>query len=319
MQNAVNKPALNEPQNSVRHHLVREKQRAVLRHTPAVPRCLVPSGCAGCTAPVSQVSPVSPVRGGSCRRPCGSLWGESAGRKPWMSCLILSSCPEFHTVFAIGLFVLPEWKGRVLSAKPCPEFGDTLLAPKVGSWGLGSLRNSTSPCCCGVLPTMRIRVRNSSRPELCAGFQSGVPGAVGLGLRPLLPHRGEADPGRGGEGAVPCPPRGCPHRFCGPSLLSVSPGGCECPLPARFRGGVAPTVRPLSSSAAARPNRPWGDFGDRDAAPRGPPWLCHARGCEMGSAASAPSCAGLRGALLPPRGRCAGSGSRGQHGPRQIN
>lgn len=237
MQNAVNKPALNEPQNSVRHHLVREKQRAVLRHTPAVPRCLVPSGCAGCTAPVSQVSPVSPVRGGSCRRPCGSLWGESAGRKPWMSCLILSSCPEFHTVFAIGLFVLPEWKGRVLSAKPCPEFGDTLLAPKVGSWGLGSLRNSTSPCCCGVLPTMRIRVRNSSRPELCAGFQSGVPGAVGLGLRPLLPHRGEADPGRGGEGAVPCPPRGCPHRFCGPSLLSVSPGGCECPLPARFRGG----------------------------------------------------------------------------------
>lgn len=154
-----------------------------------------------------------------------------------MSCLILSSCPEFHTVFAIGLFVLPEWKGRVLSAKPCPEFGDTLLAPKVGSWGLGSLRNSTSPCCCGVLPTMRIRVRNSSRPELCAGFQSGVPGAVGLGLRPLLPHRGEADPGRGGERAVPCPPEAVPIASAVRPSSPCHRAGASVPSPLGSGGG----------------------------------------------------------------------------------
>lgn len=96
---------------------------------------------------------------------------------------------------------------------------------------MGSLRGGTSPCCRGILPPIRVRGHTSSRPELCAGFQSHVLGAVGLGLRLFLSQRVEAG---AGEGLSPAP-RGCLHLSRGPCLLSVSPGGCEDPLPARSR------------------------------------------------------------------------------------
>lgn len=197
-----------------------------------------------------------------------------------MRCLILSSYPEFHAVLAIGLFVLPEWKGRVLSAKHYPGFGDT-ACPKGGVLGLEELEGWHQSLLQRCLAPYEGRGPHLVTPRALRWISKPCPRArrfqVFSGSKQRLAGGCPLSP-------VPCPPG------LSPSLPRPVP---PLRVPGRLRGSpprevprAAPTARPLSGSAAMRPARLWGGSGDSDAAPWGPPWLCHARG--RGGAAQLP-------------------------------
>lgn len=224
-----------------------------------------------------------------------------------MRCLILSSYPKFHAVLAIGLFVLPEWKGRVLSAKHYPGFGDT-ACPKGGVLGLGELEGWHQSLLQRCLAPYEGRGPPLVTPRALRWISKPCPRA-----RRFQVFSGSKQRLAGGCPLSPAP-RGCLHLSRGPSLLSVSPGGCEGPLPARSRGRPRRRVPYPAAPPCGQP----GFGGALGTVTRrlGVPHGSAMPGGAEGQRSFPPSCAGLRGTLLPPRGRCSGSGSRGQHDPR---
>lgn len=150
------------------------------------------------------------------------------------------------------------------------------------------MRGGTSP--------LRVMGQTSSLPDLRAVFQSDVPR---LGFRSLLLQAGEV---------CPTPPASRPSSRCHRAAARV-------PSPRGPGGGPDGASLIQQRRRAAIPARGRGCRRAQGHGASGSPAL-PCPGARRGSAASAPSSAGLRGALLPPRGRRLGSANKPAAAPR---